>query len=156
MIVRSAGEGDVDGLVRAHEAAWDAAIAPIVGATLAQLAPLDARIEQARSALADPLETAHAWVAERDGEIVGMATAGDAELRNLYVVPAAWGTGIARELMQTALDWIAARGADEAVLWVGEANARARRFYEREGWTLDVETRASPLGPPEVRYRRLL
>ena len=156
MIVRRAGEGDAEGLVRAHEAAWDATIAPIAGAQLAELAPLDARIEQARASLADPTATGRAWVAERDGEIVGMATAGDGELRNLYVAPAAWGTGAARELMRTALGWLAAGGADEAVLWVGEANARARRFYEREGWTADGETRASPLGPPEVRYRRAL
>jgi GNAT superfamily N-acetyltransferase len=58
--------------------------------------------------------------------------------------------------MRTALDWLAAGGGDEAVLWVAEANARARRFYEREGWTLDGETRTSPLGPPEVRYRLAL
>ena len=75
---------------------------------------------------------------------------------NLYVAPAAWGTGAARELMRTALDWLAAGGVDEAVLWVGEGNERARRFYEREGWTADGEMRASSLGPPEVRYRRAL
>jgi len=154
LIVRRAGEADAEGLVRAHEAAWDATIAPIVGSSLEELAPLDVRIEQARTTLAEAPESACAWVAERDGEIVGMASAGNGELRNLYVDPAAWGTGIARELMHAALDWLTERGAEEAVLWVGEANARARRFYERGGWTADGETRASPLGPPEVRYRR--
>jgi GNAT superfamily N-acetyltransferase len=156
LIVRRAGEADAEGLVRAHEAAWDATIAPIVGTPLGHLAPLEDRVEQARASLADPSATGRAWVAERDGEIVGMATAGDGELRNLYVAPAAWGSCAARELMRTALDWLAAGGADEAVLWVGEANARARRFYEREGWTLGSETRGSPLGPPEVLYRRAL
>ena len=146
----------MEGLVRAHEAAWDATIAPIVGMPLGQLAPLDDRIEQARASLADPSATGRAWVAERDGEIVGMATAGEAELRNLYVAPAAWGSGAGRELMRTALDWLAACGVEEAYLWVGEANARARRFYEREGWTPDGEKRDSPLGPPEVRYRLTL
>jgi hypothetical protein len=42
------------------------------------------------------------------------------------------------------------------VLWVLEANGRARRFYEREGWTLEGGTRTTPLGPSEVRYRRTL
>jgi GNAT superfamily N-acetyltransferase len=153
LIVRRAREADAEGIVRAHEVAWDATLAPIVGSKLGELAPLEARIEQARETLADPPETGRAWVAERDGEIVGMATASGTELRHLYVAPAAWGTGIARALMQAALDWIAARDADEAFLWVAEANARARRFYEREGWTAAGETRASPLGPPEVRYR---
>jgi GNAT superfamily N-acetyltransferase len=95
-------------------------------------------------------------VAERDHEIVGMASAGGGELRNLYVAPTAWGSGAASELMRAALDWLAESGVHEAVLWVGEGNARARRFYEREGWTADGETRESPLGPPEVRYRRAL
>jgi GNAT superfamily N-acetyltransferase len=156
LIVRRAGEADAEALVRAHEAAWDATIAPIVGTPLAQLAPLEDRIEQARAQLTDPPGTACAWVAERDSEIVGMATAGDRELRNLYVAPSEWGSGVARELMRVGLEWLAAGGVDEAVLWVGEANARARRFYEREGWTADGETRESPLGPPEVRYRRPL
>lgn len=142
--------------MRAHEAGWDAALAPIVGKTLGELAPLAARVERARATLADPPEDACAWVAEREGVIVGMAIASGAELRDLYVVPAAWGTGVGVELMRVALDWIAVRGAQEALLWVGEDNLRARRFYEREGWAADGGTRTSPLGPVELRYRRPL
>jgi GNAT superfamily N-acetyltransferase len=142
--------------VRAHEAGWDAALAPIVGKTLGELAPLAARVERAGATLADPPEDACAWVAEREGVIVGMAIASGAELRDLYVVPAAWGTGVGVELMRVALDWIAVRGAQEALLWVGEDNLRARRFYEREGWAADGGTRTSPLGPVELRYRRPL
>jgi ribosomal protein S18 acetylase RimI-like enzyme len=66
------------------------------------------------------------------------------------------GSGVAQALMETGLAAMRERGATEAVLWVVEANARARRFYEREGWTADGETRASPLGPTELRYRRVL
>ena len=142
--------------MRAHEAGWDAALAPIVGKTLGELAPLAARVERARATLADPPEDACAWVAEREGVIVGMAIASGAELRDLYVVPAAWGTGVGVELMRVALDWIAVRGAQEALLWVGEDNLRARRVYEREGWAADGGTRTSPLGPVELRYRRPL
>jgi len=43
--------------------------------------------------------------------------------------------------------------ANEAILWVAEANGRARSFYEREGWKEDGETRESALGPRELRYR---
>lgn len=142
--------------MRAHEASWDAALAPLVGKTLGELAPLAARVARARATLANPPEDACAWVAGREGVIVGMAIASDAELRDLYVVPAAWGTGVAAELMGAALAWIAARGAQEALLWVGEENLRARRFYEREGWTAEGGTRTSPLGPVELRYRRSL
>lgn len=156
MTVRPAHAADAERFVRAHEAAWDAAIAPLVGTTLGQVAPLEARVERARVTLSDPPENASAWVYEREGAIVGEAVAVGDELRDLYVVPAAWGTSVARDLMLAALDWIASRGSDEAVLWVGEGNLRARRFYEREGWTADGETRASALGPLELRYRRAL
>lgn len=151
--IRIARETDAEGLVHAHEAAWDAALAPIVGSRLDELAPLAQRVEGARGSLADPPENARAWVAERGGGIVGMATAHDDELRSLYVAPVAWGTGVAQELMGAALEWMAGRGVREAFLWVGEENRRARRFYEREGWTADGETRTSSVGPLESRYR---
>jgi GNAT superfamily N-acetyltransferase len=57
------------------------------------------------------------------------------------------------ELMSTALDAMRAEGAGTAELWVAEANQRARRFYEREGWEATDDTRASELGPTEIRYR---
>jgi hypothetical protein len=47
----------------------------------------------------------------------------------------------------------------EATLWVLEANARARAFYERAGWRHDG-TRGFFERPgfaaPELRYRKLL
>jgi hypothetical protein len=46
--------------------------------------------------------------------------------------------------------------ATDAYLWVVEANARARRFYEREGWSADGAMRASSFGSTELRYRLAL
>ena len=154
--VRPAGIDDAEGFVRAHESAWDATIGAIVGRPLQELAPLEQRVARFRATFAQPPPGAGAWVAERDGEIVGVAVRLAAELRDLYVVPDAWGTGAAGALMKAALDAIRADGAAEATLWVGEANARARRFYEREGWESTGETRASQLGPPELQYHRQL
>jgi GNAT superfamily N-acetyltransferase len=118
------------------------------------------RLENFSAALAQRSDDARILVAERDEAIVGVATCvrdgTTSELRSIYVVPEAWGTGVAQRLMESALDAMRVRGATEATLWVVEANPRARRFYEREGWTLERETRASQLGPREVRYRRTL
>lgn len=96
-------------------------------------------------------------MAECAGEIVGIAVAlrespDAAELRDLYVMPTAWGTGVASALMRAAIESVGA-GAREAVLWVGSANDRARRFYEREGWVTDGESRRSSLGLSELRYQ---
>jgi hypothetical protein len=49
-------------------------------------------------------------------------------------------------------------GFREAILWVWEDNARARRLYEAKGWRTD-KTRAVEMlevEVPEVRYRKPL
>jgi GNAT superfamily N-acetyltransferase len=108
-----------------------------------------------------------------DGRVCGFACVGDVrptgpnrpiaagvgELWAINLEPEAWGRGIGRPLLSGAVDAIRARGCTEAVLWVLEANARARRFYEREGWTADGAVKAERFGAREVRevrYRRAL
>jgi GNAT superfamily N-acetyltransferase len=153
LTVRPAGVDDADGFVRAYEASWDAALAGLVGRPLKEFSPYDERIQSFRRAVADLPPGAGLWVAERDGEIVGVAVHSGAELRSLYVAPQAWGAGVAVPLMDAAIAAIRAEGHDEASLWVVDANARARRFYEREGWEPTGETKETEVGPQELRYR---
>ena len=70
------------------------------------------------------------------------------------MIPEAWGSGVAVALMEAALAAMHERGLTDAVLWVGEENRRARRFYEREGWSPGADSRTSELGPREVSYCR--
>lgn len=106
-------------------------------------------------------------VAERGGEVVGVATvgpdrddpAGAGELRMLNVAPEAWGTGAGPALLTAAEGQLADLGFDEAVLWVVAGNLRARRFYERQGWRPDGARRTHEIDGhpvPECRYRRAL
>jgi RimJ/RimL family protein N-acetyltransferase len=155
--VREARSDDVEAAVRAYESSWDAALAPLLGRRLDDLVPFDERVASFHQGLGKTSADAKVWVAELDGEIVGVAVyaradAETGELRALYVVPEAWGTGAAQELMSTALAAMRAGGQRQAILWVVEENARARRFYEREGWSPDGVTRETPLGPSEARY----
>jgi RimJ/RimL family protein N-acetyltransferase len=160
LTVRDAELEDAEAFVRAYELSWDAMAAPLVGKRLEDFVSFEDRLESFRAALAQRSDDARILVAERDEAIVGVATCvrdgATSELRSIYVIPEAWGTGVAQRLMESALDAMRERGATEATLWVVAANPRARRFYEREGWTLEGETRASQLGPREVRYRRTL
>ena len=50
-------------------------------------------------------------------------------------------------------------GFTEALLWVLEDNARARRFYEATGWEVDGRVKTVEIGGRElveVRYRKTL
>jgi GNAT superfamily N-acetyltransferase len=85
-------------------------------------------------------------IVEADGEPVAYVklgppslpfevTAPSIELRQLYVLRPWHGTPIARELMDWALAEARRRGAEEIYLSVFVDNHRARRFYERYGFT---------------------
>lgn len=52
----------------------------------------------------------------------------------VYVHPDARGTGVSSALMEAAVAAAAAKGARRIALWVNEANAPARRLYERLGF----------------------
>jgi GNAT superfamily N-acetyltransferase len=99
-----------------------------------------------------------AYVAEEDGEAVGCVAVGGVFLRNLYVVPARWKSGLGSALHDFALERLRARGESEAKLWTLEENWSARRFYENRGWTLNGETRVVPFppNPIDVGYSKQL
>jgi ribosomal protein S18 acetylase RimI-like enzyme len=148
LVVRDAREDDAEEFVRAYEAAWDAGLAEIVGAQLATLVTFEAQVQSFHDSLAKVSPDARIVVAERPEEIVGIAICRregrTCELAALYVVPGAWGSGAARMLLDAVLTAMRERGAEDAFVWVGEANARARRFYEREGGRLMARRGSAP------------
>jgi GNAT superfamily N-acetyltransferase len=77
--------------------------------------------------------------------------------RQLFVVRAHWGTGLAATLHAAAVQEATARGFTSMRLFTPADQGRARRFYEREGWTLarppGLEER---LGLDIAEYRRPL
>ena len=64
-------------------------------------------------------------------------------LELLYVVPEHWGTGISSAMLRRAVDAARDTDADSMRLRVVEAQTRARRFYEREGWRQDPDVAPS-------------
>ena len=74
------------------------------------------------------------------------------ELRALYVMPEHWGTGAAAALHRRVLGLLG-----DATLTVIRDNARARRFYERNGWLLEGDDEPHDFDGTTVafvRYRR--
>jgi len=83
------------------------------------------------------------------------APEGTINLWQLFVRPAFQGHGVATQLMDAAVREARRRGFIRLRLWTPLGAARARRFYERDGWTLTgaVHER-SPFGLPVVEYER--
>ena len=79
-----------------------------------------------------------------------------AHLWQLFVRERYWGTGVAATLHRSALQEAARQGYAAMRLYTPTAQARARRFYEREGWVLEGDSPESPMGMPLVEYRRRL
>ncbi len=73
-----------------------------------------------------------AWVAERNGEVVGLAVIDGGWLEHLYVHPSRFGTGTGTKLFQQ----VAAEHPRGFQLWVFQQNVAGRRFYERLGCAL--------------------
>jgi ribosomal protein S18 acetylase RimI-like enzyme len=98
----------------------------------------------------------HFLAEDADGAVIGVAILSDDELYALYVHPDWWGSGAGQLLLDEAQRALA-ETTDEAHLTVLVTNARARRFYERNGWTLYEEVTEPHFGgvPTAVaKYRR--
>lgn len=83
---------------------------------------------------------------------------GRGEVWAFYLDPGVWGSGIADDLMRHTETRLESEGFKSAVLWVLEDNPRARRFYERFGWTTSGMTADfddyCDVKVPEVEYRK--
>lgn len=69
------------------------------------------------------------------GELLGFVMVAGDEVEQVFVAREARGTGVAAVLLEEASSQVAAAGHTSAWLAVVAGNARARRFYEKHGWT---------------------
>ncbi|MGA4841277.1 GNAT family N-acetyltransferase [Streptomyces sp. G45] len=96
-------------------------------------------------------------VATVGGVVAGFVMVVDDEVEQVYVSRDHRGTGVAAELLAEAERLVAAKGHRRAWLAVVNGNARARRFYERNGWRdegLFEYLAASDSGPIHVPCHR--
>jgi GNAT superfamily N-acetyltransferase len=97
-----------------------------------------------------------------DGGVVGFVTVHGDEIEQLFVAAPHRGSGIAADLLSDGEDRVAAAGHAEAWLAVVAGNDRARRFYERQGWSdtgpfdYRAETTGGPVSVPTHRYAKRL
>ena len=108
------------------------------------------------------------WVVLAGSAVAGFAASGPAgadaappppgagEVFAIYLAPEQLGRGLGRWLFEVAVGDLRARGFAPLVVWVFEANERARRFYEAAGLAPDGARhvgRFDDVEIPEIRYR---
>lgn len=139
--IRPAGAADVEAIfhvrtsVRENALTWD---------ELAALGITPASIHAAIT------ETPCAWVAERDGEVLGFAMADlpEACLFAVFVLPEHEGQGVGRQLIQAGE---AALFLHHPVIWLEtDAASKAAAVYRHLGWT-----HACDAGDGDVRLQKL-
>ncbi|MFK4071497.1 GNAT family N-acetyltransferase [Streptomyces sp. NPDC029674] len=163
------GEADCDDVAELRVLGWQSAYAGLMPQPHLDALSVEESAAQLRERLARGRTGSVDLVAVRGGRIVGWACSGPArdgdlppgesELYALYAHPEQYSTGVGRALLQECAARCAAAGHGRMRLWVLEGNARARRFYERAGFTPDgardpQELDGTPV--PEIRYSRPL
>lgn len=142
MIVRPAVPDDVTGITEVYLDSWRAGYAGLLPPHVIEEQAHRRAEYDWRAAIAAPAGTA---VALEHDQIVGVVQATGPsgadrdlpEITMLYVAPSCWGSAAARRLLATGVSWMTGHGYRAARLRVVEAQARARRFYQREGWRVD-------------------
>lgn len=99
-------------------------------------------------------------VLEEAGRLIGTACTGPSrwpdypdfgEIISLYLLPESMGRGYGKALLAAAVEALADRGFRDVLLWALEENHRARRFYERAGFTLAGDVMVHEIGGKPLR-----
>lgn len=107
-----------------------------------------------------PQRVSDTVVAIVDDAVAGFVMVVDDEVEQVYVSRPHRGTGVATVLLAEAERLVRLNGHERAWLAVVPGNARARRFYQRSGWTDEglfdylAESAAGPISVPCHRYVR--
>lgn len=138
--IRPASEADADGFAAVHLQGWVEAYSHLLSPDFFAGRDPAVMAERWRATFGAPDPAVEYLVADVDGDIVGIASAGHGrgddpprpdELYMIYVLAAHYGTGVGQALLDSALDTL------PAFLWVAEDNPRAHAFYRRNGFALD-------------------
>ncbi len=167
LTVRAAGPDDAEAIEDVRRPSWRTAYAGLLPAAVIEEFTAPDTVRYQRENFAHPWR--RALVAERGGHVVGFAAFGpergagrtpdrSVELYALYVHPDHWSAGVGWALLERVVTESRSAGREQVSLWVLESNDRARRFYERAGFTATGERQEQErLGNvPEIRYTRTI
>jgi ribosomal protein S18 acetylase RimI-like enzyme len=141
--LRPAHRGDAESLARIHAESWKQTYRGMMSDEFLDGGALENRRRVWRERLGAPPAQQYTCVAQSGPTIVGFVCAFSDEdpewgsyIDNLHVAHGMHRRGVGRLLMHATAKWLGRVCADRGLyLWVMEANASARAFYERLGAT---------------------
>lgn len=142
MEIRTAEVSELDHLAGLWHRGWQDAHAAILPAELARHRTLESFRQRLQAALPE------LRVAGPSGRPYGLCIVQGDELYQLYVSAEARGAGVAAALLADAETRLRERGTATAWLACAIGNARAARFYEKQGWRR-IGTMTSQLPTPD-------
>lgn len=95
-----------------------------------------------------------------DGAFIGTASycesrlpafAGFGEIVSIYLLPEYMGRGLGKKLFEAVVERLQKLGFNHIFLWVLEENYRARKFYEKMGFTSSGEFLDDDIGGKKLR-----
>lgn len=161
-MIRPAARDDATRLAEVHITSWQHAYRGLFPDEFLERLDMDRRIQF----FAERIGAGEiVLVSEADGEVVAFCWPAASsepewgEILSIYAHPDYWGKGHGHDLLEAGEEHLRAQRFQRALLWVLDANTRARAFYERQGWVLGGGLKLEEIGGTqvtEVRYEKEL
>ncbi|MCL2409001.1 MAG: GNAT family N-acetyltransferase [Oscillospiraceae bacterium] len=149
---------DFNAIDRIYTLSWQTAYKNIIPQDL-----LDGLSEYQRSD--NPQKSSNEeFVAIENGEYIGISSVraardekmvGWGEIVAIYLLPKYFGKGFGKPLLEVSISALVSMGYDKIYLWTLEDNMQARKFYEKNGFSLCPDREVINIGGKdlvEVRY----
>ena len=167
IVIRKALCDDAYDYANCHISCWLSAYKGIVSDEFLQSMPdeIENRAERYREAFINPGSCEY-YCVEYEGKMIGFLFFGKSsdedkphagDVIAIYLLQEFWGKGFGWAMMDYAVERLKQLGYNEILLWTFEKNDRAKRFYEKYGFTHDGELKElSYWGDPMTLVRYVL